>query len=152
MKLNLIFFSLVFVFNQCNVVHKRDKAITIEDPISKKDNKSIKKTSDKKTDEPSESASTNISDVLISFISVGQGINSVALQQLEGFVNEFEKENSVKITFNKIAYGREGETDYCFDLSALKSDIKKVFISKSKALLNKSENVKYRENNSCRTK
>ncbi len=151
MKLNVIFFSLVFVFNQCNVVHKKDKAITSNDSISEKNNKSIVKTSDKKTVEPSESASKNIGDVLISFISVGAGINSIALKQLEDFLNEFEKKNSIKIKFSKITYGREGETDYCFDLSALKSDIRNMFISKSKELLNKSEHVNYLENKSCRT-
>ena len=88
--------------------------------------------------------------MIISFISIGAGTNTNALKQLEDFINEFEKNNSVKIKVNKISYGREGEIDYCFDLSALKTDIKKMFITKSKELLSKSENVNYQENKSCR--
>lgn len=152
MKLNIIFFSLIFVFNQCSNVHKADKTTTTNNPISEKNNTLSEKSGDKKATETSETASKNISDVLIGFISIGAGTNTVARRQLENFITEFEKTNSVIIKFNKITYGREGETDYCFDLSALKPDLKKMFISKSKELLNKSENVNYQENKSCRNK
>ena len=91
-------------------------------------------------------------NIVVSFISVGAGINSSALKQLESFIHEFEQYNSVKITFNKINYGREGEIDFCFDLSPLKDDCRGLFLSKSKDILANKENVRYQENKTCRNK
>jgi hypothetical protein len=50
----------------------------------------------------------------VSFISIGSGIDSKAVKQLLTEISTFEKAENVRLTFDKKAWGREGEIDYCF--------------------------------------
>ena len=73
--------------------------------------------------------------LLVSFTSRSSGIDHKAKNQFDEFIKKFESDNNLTIEYEQVISGREGEVDYCFDLSKLSKSKQKTFISKSKALL-----------------
>ncbi|MEO8087326.1 MAG: hypothetical protein ABI763_10925 [Bacteroidota bacterium] len=87
---------------------------------------------------------------IVSFYSIGSGIDRGQPDNLKAFVDVFSKKNSKSIEFNEVHWGREGETDYCFTLNGL-SDIQVIdFIEGAKGALKAAEHVHFNENQACR--
>jgi hypothetical protein len=86
----------------------------------------------------------------VSFISKGAGTDYQIKQKYDAFITDFETRNKVKLTINKAPWGREGETDYCFELNELNNEIVEKFITESKALLSTSDRINIGENTNCR--
>ncbi len=84
---------------------------------------------------------------VVSFISVGAGIDRNAQQDFESFL----KSKYPNISYEKIPRGREGELDYCFKLSDLSATRRATLIEGSKQILTRSNLVKISENSNCRT-
>ena len=91
----------------------------------------------------------NIYSVVVSFISIGQGVDQKAIEQYNEFIAQFEKENKVKINLEKVPWGREGEVDYCIDLSGLDKKIMEKFLTKTDELLSKNNLIKVEKNAPC---
>jgi len=94
---------------------------------------------------------TVINQFTVSFISIGAGTDVSAKTAYDTYIENFAKQNKVKLIYDKVNWGREGEMDYCFDLSPLKADVKALFIEETKRLLASSKLVRYAENTSCRS-
>lgn len=88
----------------------------------------------------------------VSFISIGSGIDHKAKKQFTEFITQFNSNNKVIIEPEVVAWGREGETDYCFKLNEVKAAQQIKFIEETKELLKSSKNVRYNENCTCRKK
>lgn len=88
----------------------------------------------------------------VSFISIGAGTDGNAKDQFEQFITAFEQKNKVKLEYEKIPWGREGEVDYCFDLTGLDTKKQAQFITETKELLKGSTLVQYKENEACQPK
>ena len=88
----------------------------------------------------------------VSFISIGAGTDGKAKDQFEQFIPAFEQKIKVKLAFEKIPWGREGEVDYCFDLTGLDTKKQTQFIAETKELLKGSTLVQYKENEPCQQK
>lgn len=86
----------------------------------------------------------------VSFISKGAGTDYQIKQKYDGFITDFETKNKVKIAVNKASWGREGETDYCFELKEISKELATQFIAESKALLSASDRINLGENTHCR--
>lgn len=84
---------------------------------------------------------------IVSFISIGSGIDIKSKKDFEQFIKEFEVKNNVNISFDKKYKGREGEVNFCFSLNELNSDDQDKFILESRTRLNSSANVQFFENN-----
>ncbi|MCI5055811.1 MAG: hypothetical protein MRY83_06860 [Flavobacteriales bacterium] len=91
-------------------------------------------------------AEQNKTRFIVSFFSPGNGIDKEARSSLLNFL----KKDYPSITYNEVAWGREGEKDYCLTLDELKSKEQLEFIRKVKELLKNSEKVNYYENRVCR--
>ncbi|MBI3501267.1 MAG: hypothetical protein HY063_05675 [Bacteroidetes bacterium] len=89
--------------------------------------------------------STNNVRFVVSFYSIGQGIDGAAHDEFVKFLNSYPK----KISFEPKHWGREGETDYCLALSELNSAEQTEFITKAKVILAKSKLVHQKENAQC---
>ncbi len=66
----------------------------------------------------------SFSVLVVSFISIGAGIDQEANNKLDKVVQDFVKKNECKINSEMRTWGREGEKDYCFsssDLSCMQS-------------------------------
>ena len=80
--------------------------------------------------------------LVISYNSIGTGIDRDAYEKMEKFV----KEHPNKPAYDRYTYGREGETDIAFFLKEIKSGDQAKFISDLKAAIGKSDRVNYKEN------
>lgn len=81
----------------------------------------------------------------VSFYSKGEGTDREARER---FMKLIENQ-SPKIEFEEVTWGREGEVDYCLKLSELNKDQQKQFINKARELLKTSELVHINENAPC---
>jgi hypothetical protein len=88
----------------------------------------------------------------VSFFSIGGGIDHKAKKQFTEFIIQFNSNNKPVIEPEVVAWGREGETDYCFKLSEVNAVQQIKFIEETKELLKSSKNVRYNENCKCRKK
>jgi len=83
---------------------------------------------------------------IVSFYSIGTGVNGKAVQQLEAFIKQFETKNKVSVPYVPVRWGREGEVDYCFKLNGMTAVQQVSFIKESQELLKGAEHINYKEN------
>ena len=92
-----------------------------------------------KADVPADSSSIKKAEAVdyfkVAFISMGSGIDRQTKQKYDAFVKSFENENSIKMMLEVLRLGKEGETNYCFDLTGLSSRKQKKFIAGSQKIL-----------------
>ncbi len=87
----------------------------------------------------------------VSFISIGAGTDYTARSSFNDFISSFEQANNIKLMYETINWGREGETDYCFDLKTFYPSLQDKFITESKEHLASSTLIRYIENKDCKT-
>lgn len=58
-----------------------------------------------------------LTNLVVSFRSECCGPDRAAIDRVNHFIAEFELTHQIHLKFDKTAWGREGEFDYCFDLS-----------------------------------
>ena len=86
---------------------------------------------------------------IVSFISYGAGTDYQAKKQFKNFLETYQLNNNISITYSTSPWGREGEIDYCFQLSELSLEKQEAFILQLKETLKESTLVRYKENSSC---
>ncbi len=96
--------------------------------------------------EQAKDADTNF-QFIVSFISIGAGIDKTAKKQFEQLMTEFENTNKLKLNVVIKKWGREGEVNYCFVLKNLDRELKNTFITNTKSTLSQSNLVRFHENN-----
>lgn len=90
-------------------------------------------------------ASVTKYDLIVSFISKGTGVDR---DKYAAFVKYIESHPD-KPVYERIAWGREGESDYCFNLSTLKKANRSNFITEIKNQMKGSNMVFITENAEC---
>ena len=60
---------------------------------------------------------TNTSNLIVSFVSEGEGIDRKSLIDFENFIKKYKTVNSCHLEFKTHNWGREGELDYCITAS-----------------------------------
>lgn len=88
--------------------------------------------------------------ITVSFISIGGGPDYKTKEKLDKYIVDFGKKNGVKLQYEQVGWGREGEIDYCFPLSEVKEPAKSTFVKEVKAFVGENELVKIKENTTCR--
>ena len=88
--------------------------------------------------------------LIISFYSIGQGIDRGQKEKLISFLDGYEKKAGKKIEYSEVHWGREGETDYCFPMKGFSDMQVTDFIKGAKESLNTAEHVHFLENQVCR--
>lgn len=86
----------------------------------------------------------------VSFISKGAGTDYQIKQKYDAFITDFETRNNIKVAVSKASWGREGEVDYCFDMTSLNKEITEKFIAESQVILSSSDRINIGENTNCR--
>jgi acid phosphatase class B len=86
-------------------------------------------------------------DVIVKFISKGEGIANNLKTQLEEAVAKFNKDNHTNIEADVRHWGREGETDLNYNLKNLSTKQKNAFISLVKETVGHTDmaHIKYNE-------
>jgi len=88
--------------------------------------------------------------VIVSFYSIGSGIDRGQPEKLKSFVEFFSKQINKRIEYAETHWGREGETDYCFTLNGLTGDESKKFLIGAKESLKAAGHVHFLQNQPCR--
>lgn len=57
---------------------------------------------------------TTQSSWVVSFISIGEGIDNKAFKSFEKLIAQYETKHSTKLKYEIINWGREGEKNFCF--------------------------------------
>ena len=91
-----------------------------------------------------------LNNLVISFYSKGSGSNQAAVQTIENFLEEYSTKTTNPIPYSKVAWGREGEVDFCISLSGLGAGEKKNFIDNIRMLVKQYELINFLENYPCR--
>lgn len=86
-------------------------------------------------------------DVIVQFISKGEGIAHALKTKFEDAVAKFNKDNHTNIEADVRHWGREGETDLNYNLKNLSTKQKSAFLSLVKETVGDTDmiNVKYNE-------
>ena len=88
----------------------------------------------------------------VSFFSIGTGTDGPMMQRFKDFITKYNKEYNVELVYELNNWGREGEVDFCFQLTELSSNQQAEFIGKSQKLLAESKLVHVAENAQCHPK
>jgi len=88
--------------------------------------------------------------VIVSFYSIGQGIDRGQTEKLLGYIQTYEKKAGKKIEYSEVHWGREGETDFCFPLHGFSDSEVTDFLKGAKDVLNTAEHVHFLQNQICR--
>lgn len=89
--------------------------------------------------------------LVVSFYSICCGIDLKAQEKLDDFIKRYEKAKGKQLTKAAVRWGKEGEIDYCLQLSELSRKEQKRFISKVRLLLTRSKLVSIKENVACQS-
>lgn len=80
--------------------------------------------------------------LVVSFISIGTGIDYKATGQLSTFTKDFQHEHHIRLDVSIKNRGREGETNYTYTLTKLSKKQRRLFIEKIEELFAKNNLVK----------
>ena len=93
---------------------------------------------------------THKENLSVSFFSIGAGIDYPKKVELDKFIESFQKSESVTLVIEKHKWGKEGEEDYCIDLSPLSQGKRGKFIEDAQQLLKTSKLVRVNEVDGCK--
>lgn len=85
---------------------------------------------------------------IASFISKGAGIDSKSNDAILSYINSYNNQNNIVLKYDVVSWGKEGEKDYCFVLSELKTQEQEEFIKGFKKVTGFSKLVLFSENQS----
>jgi hypothetical protein len=86
--------------------------------------------------------------LVVKFASQCCGTDIASAQQLSDVISEFEKKLSIKLAFEHVWWGKEGEYNQCFKLEGMNDKMKAVFIAQVKSSIT-SKLVRIEENIAC---
>jgi len=136
----LLLILSAFCFSSCR---QKKEAITSDEPKDLSSN-AIQATANPKDTFPEKSR------LVIAFFSVADGVDFQAILRFEDSIGEYAGEKGINIDYEKTHWGREGETDFCLELTELSPEEQAEFIERSRELLKSAQHVKIYENAPCR--
>jgi hypothetical protein len=84
--------------------------------------------------------------VIVSFISIGSGTDAAAIEKLEVLINQHQQNFGMPVAREEIAWGREGEVDYCFKLLGQDKKAKDNFVRELREAFKDNKLVQITEN------
>ena len=90
--------------------------------------------------------------VVVSFISIGEGTDAKAKEQLDELVNNHQRDFGMPMASEEYRWGREGEVDYCFKMKDDNSKAKDSFVRELREKFAGNKLVQIEENAVCRHK
>lgn len=87
---------------------------------------------------------------LVSFFSVASGPDNEGMRNFENWVATYGNERKMTIAYDKIPWGREGETEICFILSGMNAEKQQEFITAANEMLKTVKQVNTYENQPCK--
>jgi hypothetical protein len=94
----------------------------------------------------------NMFRLIVSFISIGEGIDPEGKMKLDRTVNPWSERKGKPIQAEQYSWGREGEVDFCYRLTELTPEEQRLFVSQVTEVFKDNKLVYITENQSCRHK
>lgn len=91
----------------------------------------------------------NFYRLIVSFISIGEGTYRQGRETLDGVLADWKTKKGKEITFESVAWGREGENDFCFRINNLNEKEQQMFVSDMKTAFKGRSLVQITENQPC---
>jgi hypothetical protein len=156
--LSIYLITPIFLIFSCKNAEKSTQASNpkietspqVENPSKNSDTekKDELKSKDSSTGQNEISQTENYS-LVVSFYSIGSGIDRPVAQEFDYLVRDFQEQFGEDFSAERVSWGREGELDYCIQLDKLKSASKESFNSRAESILKKTERVHSKENAPC---
>ncbi|MEZ5173384.1 MAG: hypothetical protein R2850_07710 [Bacteroidia bacterium] len=90
--------------------------------------------------------------LLVSFYSIGSGIDHKVAKEYDNFIKSFEAEHTDEILVERIHWGREGELDFCMRFTGLKPADQKILLDRTNEIISKSKWVNHSTDTPCKRK
>ena len=94
----------------------------------------------------------NTYDAVISFFSIGQGVDYLKKQAFDKLLKDFEEKEKVSLTTESYPWGREGEVDVCIRFTGLSKKQQSALIAQIEHLIRESSLIRMGRNVSCEHK
>ncbi len=99
---------------------------------------------------PASEATNDTYRFIASFYSVAAGPEADQIQKFETFLADYSQKIGRHIEVKEVNWGREGEVDYCLQLSEIASFDQEKFIAEAKSALRNATRVNFSENAPCK--
>ncbi len=90
--------------------------------------------------------------LVITFASIGAGIDPNGKTMLDGYINSFKEKSGKLVKYGTLAWGREGEYDCEFSLNELNLNEQADFVNGLKKLFGENQLIQIEENKPSRFK
>jgi hypothetical protein len=90
--------------------------------------------------------------VIVSFISIGEGTDLKAKDQLQEIMNNHQRDFGMPLASEEYRWGREGEVDICFKMKNENRKAKDTFVRQLKDTFSQNKLIQIEENAVCRHK
>jgi len=87
--------------------------------------------------------------LVVFFYSIGSGVETQLIKGFEDSVSVWSSRLGKEVKYEKTPWGREGETDFCMELSELGADQQAQFVTWTRDFLKNGQWVKIYENYPC---
>ena len=101
------------------------------------------------TNNQNKNQETEIYSLVVSFYSIGSGIDRSVAQEFDYLIKDFQEQFGENFVSERVSWGREGEIDYCIQLGKLKTASLDSFKSRAEIILKKTDRVHTKENAPC---
>ena len=142
----LVFMSMISCRENKNTSSNKSQTSATQQPASTTQDTSVESSVENENPKPGDS----LMAVIVSFYSIGQGIDRGQTEKLKGYLQTYEKRSGKKIEYSVVYWGREGETDFCFPLTGFSDNQVIDFLKGAKDALNTAEHVHFLQKQVCR--
>jgi len=153
--LNILFLVGVFAVHSC----KQNKTVATTE--TKAEKTEIKQQTapgtakvevvEESTEKP-KSNETSVKGLVVSFYSIGGGIDLDAARKFDTWIAAYKTSNGQAIAYEKIGWGREGEVDFCIQLESVEITEAIAFVDAAKGELSACKMMHFTVNGECKRK
>lgn len=105
---------------------------------------------DVKQENKSNSNTPELYSLVVSFYSIGAGIDAPVAREFDYYVRDFQEQHADNFYAERVPWGREGEVDYCIQFPTLNKERAREFVSKATEITANSKMVHMNENAECK--
>jgi len=153
-KLQILILSAFIAFSSCKQKKSVVKAEAKSEPTEVKSKAEPEATQQvevvEQTPSKPKSSESGIKNLVVSFYSIGAGIDLDAARKFDAWIAEYKTASGKPIVYEKIGWGREGEIDYCIQLESIEQKEAEEFVSLAKGEVGTSKLMHFTVNGTCK--
>jgi hypothetical protein len=124
-----------------------DTAIYNESPVSGNEGSEVIQNEPRQSNPQTKK---EIEKITVSFISIGEGIDFEAMTNYKDFIDNWKSSVGKSVSYETIGWGREGETDFCIDMTNISDSESKKFLAETREKIKNNSLVQIETNQQCK--